>query len=100
MLPVEEDWIDQKGVLGSCKLTYLSHNEVYVVDFSRYHLMQSCWKRYTSQRPQFVQVVEIVSSLLEYLRRDSVYSDESDEESLERSGSKKSASRTPSIRSG
>ena len=70
-----------------------------------YHLMQSCWKRYTSERPHFDQIVTIVSSFLEKVKRpgSAYYSDsESDdgESNLQRQSSGKMPSRTPSIRSG
>ena len=67
--------------------------------------MQSCWKRYSSERPHFDQIVNIVSNFLGRIKRPGsiYYSDsESDdgEYNLQRQPSGKMPSRTPSIRSG
>lgn len=70
-----------------------------------YHLMQSCWKRYSSERPHFDQVVTILTNFLGRIKRPgSMYYSDSDsdegESNLQRQSSGKLPSRTPSIRSG
>lgn len=67
--------------------------------------MQSCWKRYSSERPHFDQIVTIVTAFLNRVKRpgSTYYSDsESDdgESNLQRQPSGKLPSRTPSLRSG
>lgn len=71
----------------------------------RYHLMQSCWKRYSSERPHFDQIVTVVTDFLGRVRRPgSMYYSDSDSDegdsNLQRQPSGKLPSRTPSIRSG
>ena len=73
-----------------------------------YHLMQSCWKRYSSDRPHFEQILNILTTFMDRLKRpDSVYYSESESEDevesnnvAQRQGSGKVPSRTPSLREG
>ena len=64
--------------------------------------MQSCWKRYSSERPHFDQIVTIVSSFLERTKRpgSGYYSDSDSEDGESNTQTGKMPSRTPSIRSG
>lgn len=67
--------------------------------------MQSCWKRYSSERPHFDQIVTVVSDFLGRVKRPgSMYYSDSDSDegdsNLQRQPSGKLPSRTPSIRSG
>ena len=65
--------------------------------------MQSCWKRYSSDRPHFDKILTILNNYLDRLKRpDSVYYSESDsdEEGENYTGSGKPPTRTPSIREG
>ena len=68
--------------------------------------MQGCWKRYSSDRPHFGQILSTLNSYLDRLKRpDSVYysdseSEEEGENNVQRQGSSKLPSRTPSIREG
>lgn len=71
--------------------------------FHSYHLMQNCWKRYSSERPHFQQIVTTLTNFLDHLnKRDSVYYDSDSDEApdLARQGSGKGPSRTGSFRSG
>lgn len=71
-----------------------------------YHLMQNCWKRYTSDRPHFELILNTLTSYMDRLKRpDSVYysdseTDDEGENNVQRQGSGKLPSRTPSIREG
>jgi len=68
-----------------------------------YHLMQNCWKRYSSERPHFQQIVTTLTNFLDHLnKRDSVYYDSDSDEAPDfaRQGSGKGPSRTGSFRSG
>ena len=66
--------------------------------------MQNCWKRYSSERPHFQQIVTVLTNFQEHLnnKRESAYyeSDSDDGADFGRQGSAKMPSRTPSIRSG
>ncbi len=72
------------------------------------HMMQGCWKRYSSDRPHFEQILTILATFMDRLKRpDSVYYSESESEDevesnnvAQRQGSGKLPSRTPSIREG
>lgn len=71
--------------------------------FHSYHLMQNCWKRYSSERPHFQQIVTTLTNFLDHLnKRDSVYYDSDSDEAPDftRQGSGKGPSRTGSFRSG
>ena len=77
--------------------------EFVLCSFYRYKIMQCCWKKYSSERPHFSQLVEIISNFLEQMnnKRDSYCSDDDEEdieEALQRRPSK--PSRTSSVRSG
>ena len=47
--------------------------------------MMMCWKRYVSEGPHFIQVVDVIPSIIEHVnnKRDSYYSDDDDDEDLE-----------------
>ncbi len=67
--------------------------------------MQNCWKRFTSDRPHFDAIQNILSTYMDRLKRpDSVYysDSETDEETenVQRQGSGKLPARTPSLREG
>lgn len=68
--------------------------------------MQNCWKRYTSDRPHFELILNTLNTYMDRLKRpDSVYysdseTDEEGENHVQRQGSGKLPSRTPSIREG
>jgi hypothetical protein len=70
--------------------------------------MQNCWKRYTTDRPHFEQILNTLNSYMDRLKRpDSVYysdsdTDEEGESNIQREGSSKqrTPTRTPSIREG
>ena len=44
--------------------------------------MMMCWKRYASERPHFVQIVDVLTSFLEHVnnKRDSYNCDDNDED--------------------
>ncbi|XP_064404176.1 proto-oncogene tyrosine-protein kinase ROS-like isoform X2 [Halichondria panicea] len=71
-----------------------------------YHLMQNCWKRYSSDRPHFDSIVPLLTNFLDRIKRpDSVYHSDSESEpeeepNLRRTSSGKPPSRTPSFKSG
>lgn len=81
----------------------ISHSLLIIILFPySYHLMQSCWKRYSSDRPHFDQIVTIVSSFLERTKRpgSGYYTDSDSEDGDSNVQTGKMPSRTPSIRSG
>ena len=64
--------------------------------------MQSCWKRYSSERPHFDQIVTILTNFLARVKRpgSGYYSDSDSEDGEATTQPGKLPSRTPSIRSG
>ena len=80
----------------------ISHSLLIILFLYSYHLMQLCWKRYSSERPHFDQIVTIVSSFLERTKRpwSGYYTDSDSEDGDSNVQTGKMPSRTPSIRSG
>ena len=80
----------------------VSHSLSIILFLYSYHLMQSCWKRYSSDRPHFDQIVTIVTSFLERTKRpgSGYYTDSDSEDGDSNVQTGKLPSRTPSIRSG
>ena len=58
-----------------------SNAEFAMFPFYSYHLMQNCWKRYSSERPHFQQIVTTLTKFLDHLNEcDSVYHDSDSDE--------------------
>lgn len=68
----------------------------------RYRLMMQCWRKYASERPRFEEINNTLENILQDLQRESYCESDSEDEpdALNREGSKKLPSRTPSFRSG
>lgn len=82
--------------------TEYSVTKITNIFFFSYHLMQSCWKRYSSERPHFDQIVTILTNFLARVKRpgSGYYSDSDSEDGEANAQPGKLPSRTPSIRSG